>query len=167
MTCDSCKVVDTNGKVDPNIIGGDAGGRNDADTNCSGQATTQDFLSKLAESGDSLVVERARKNAAGTVLLLQHYPDKCPRKTFEDSLPPSRKGKVKVLCAFGHEHTQACNQKDESGVCIEILTGGGGGCCGPLVDLAGFTAVHLDGGSGASVDVESSSVRLPAGSCKW
>lgn len=160
-------VVDTNGKVTPDIIGGDQGGRNKADANCSGQAISQDFLEKIAQSGEDLVIERAKQNTAGTILLLQHYPGKCPRETFENALPASRKEKVKVLCAYGHEHTQGCEKKDKSGMCIDILTGGGGGCCGPIVDLAGFTAVHLDSGFGASVDVESSSVRLPAGSCKW
>lgn len=160
-------VVDTNGKVTPDIIGGDQGGRNKADANCSGQAISQDFLEKIAQSGEDLVIERAKQNTAGTILLLQHYPGKFPRETFENALPASRKEKVKVLCAYGHEHTQGCEKKDKSGMCIDILTGGGGGCCGPIVDLAGFTAVHLDSGFGASVDVESSSVRLPAGSCKW
>ena len=74
-----------------------------------------------------------------------------------------------MLCAYGHDHTQACDKKDPAtGLCIDILTGGGGGCCGPLVDLAGFTAVHLDDTGGvSSVEVENSSVRLPAGSCRW
>lgn len=108
-------MVDTNGKVTPDIIGGDQGGRNKADANCSGQAISQDFLEKIAQSGEDLVIERAKQNTAGTILLLQHYPGKCPRETFENALPASRKEKVKVLCAYGHEHTQGCEKKDKSG----------------------------------------------------
>ena len=160
--------IDTNAKVEPTIIGGDKTGRIHADMKCGGQATTQAFLQKIAESGEELLKKRAAENTAGTVLLLQHYPNKCPRDIFENALPAKRKGKVKVLCAYGHDHTQACDKKDEKGLCIDILTGGGGGCCGPLVSLAGFTAVHLGDSTGVkSVDVESSSVRLPQNSCKW
>ena len=33
-------------------------------------------------------------------------------------------GKVRVLCAYGHDHTQACDKKDPAtGLCIDILTG--------------------------------------------
>ena len=160
--------VDTNGRVEPGVIGGDKGGREKADEKCGGQATSQAFLVKLAESGEELVKERAMKSTAGTVLLLQHYPGHCPRGIFEGALPASRKGKVKVLCAYGHDHNQKCDKKDENGLFIDVLSGGGGGCCGPMVNLAGFTAVHLDDASGVkSVDVESSSVRLAANSCKW
>eukprot|EP00913_Durusdinium_trenchii_P021859 g20539.t1 len=164
-------VVDTNAKVEPTIIGGEKKGRAKADEKCGGQATTQAFLQKLTESGEDLLRKRAAENKAGqadTVLIIQHYPGKCPRDIFENSLPPARKGKVKVLCAYGHDHNQGCDLKDKDGICINILTGGGGGCCAPLINTAGFTAVHLDDSAGVkSVDVESSSVRLPPKSCKW
>lgn len=33
-------------------------------------------------------------------------------------------GQVRVLCAYGHDHTQACDKKDPAtGLCIDILTG--------------------------------------------
>ena len=64
---------------------------------------------------------------------------------------------------------------------MDVLSGGGGGCCGPMVwdlshrhsianrscsnargevNLAGFTAVYLDDQGGASVDVESPQARV-------
>ncbi|CAJ1447551.1 unnamed protein product [Effrenium voratum] len=160
--------IDTNGKVDPNIIGGDQSGRRLADLVCGGKAVGDAFLQTVAQAGVELLLERARNNTAGTVLLIQHYPGQCPRGLFESALPPARKGKVKVLCAYGHDHTQACDMKDPSGLCVDILSGGGGGCCAPVVNLAGFGAVHLDEQEGVqSVVVESDDVRLPMNSCEW
>jgi len=160
--------VDTSARLNPEDVGGNPRGRAQADALCGGRSVAQSFLNKTYEAGRRLVIERAKKNKAGTVLIIQHYPHFCPRDLFEESLPASRKGKVKVLCAYGHVHDQKCDKKDESGMCLDILTGGGGGCCAPLINRAGFTAVHLDSGSGvAAVDVESPEVRLPEGSCAW
>ncbi|CAE7779504.1 PAP7 [Symbiodinium sp. CCMP2456] len=160
--------VDTSARLSPEDVGGNPRGRASADALCGGRSVAQNFLNKTYEAGRRLVIERAKKNKAGTVLIIQHYPHFCPRDLFEDSLPASRKGKVKVLCAYGHVHDQKCDKKDESGMCLDILSGGGGGCCAPLINRAGFAAVHLDSGSGvAAVDVESPEVRLPAGSCAW
>ncbi|CAE7272928.1 PAP7 [Symbiodinium necroappetens] len=160
--------VDTSARLNPEDVGGNPRGRASADALCGGRAVAQTFLNKTYEAGRRLVIERAKKNKAGTVLIIQHYPHFCPRDLFEDSLPASRKGKVKVLCAYGHVHDQKCDKKDESGMCLDILSGGGGGCCAPLINRAGFAAVHLDSGSGvAAVDVESPEVRLPEGSCAW
>lgn len=47
---------------------------------------------KQHSAGDELVIQRAKKSTAGTVLLLQHYPGKCPRDIFENALPSWRKG---------------------------------------------------------------------------
>ncbi|CAE7237925.1 cal-1 [Symbiodinium sp. KB8] len=167
--------VDTNGAVDANgqllmdgAIGGDARGRRCADHLCGGHNVSQDFLRKVARAGQELVKERARKNTVGTVLLIQHYPGLCPRAVFELALPPARRGKVKVICAYGHVHDQNCDVRDENGLCIEILSGGGGGCCGAEVNQAGFSVVHLDDSGGvASVDVESPKVLVPLHSCIW
>ncbi|CAE7438636.1 cal-1 [Symbiodinium sp. CCMP2592] len=75
---------------------------------------------------------------------------------------------VKVICAYGHVHDQNCDVRDENGLCIEILSGGGGGCCGAEVNQAGFSVVHLDDRGGvASVDVESPEVLVPLHSCIW
>ncbi|CAE7409364.1 hypothetical protein AK812_SmicGene25001 [Symbiodinium microadriaticum] len=75
---------------------------------------------------------------------------------------------VKVICAYGHVHDQNCDVRDENGLCIEILSGGGGGCCGAEVNQAGFSVVHLDDSGGvASVDVESPKVLVPLHSCIW
>lgn len=75
--------------------------------------------------------------------------------------------KTQLLSAYGHTHDQKCDGRSADGVCTDLLTGGGGGCCGPEVNLAGFTAVALDDAGGFTVDVESSDVRMNNGQCKW
>jgi len=158
--------VDTNGKMDPNLIAGDAKARGVTDNLCGGQSVSQSFLKAVAQAGDELVVERAKKGTASTVLIIQHYPGLCPRALFENALTPQRRAKVRLICAYGHVHSQRCDV-EINGQCMDVLSGGGGGCCGPMVNLAGFTAVYLDDQGGASVDVESPQVRLAKDTCKW
>jgi len=87
---------------------------------------------------------------------------------FETSLPEARRGKVKVLCAYGHVHDQKCDGNDpDTGICTSILTGGGGGCCGTDVNFGGFTAVHLTADGSFVTDVESDYVRMKFGNCTW
>lgn len=158
--------VDTNGKMDPNLIAGNAKARGIADDVCGGRSVTESFLKAVAKAGDDLVVERAKKSTASTVLIIQHYPGLCPRALFENALTPERRAKVRLICAYGHVHSQRCDVKI-NGQCMDVLSGGGGGCCGPMVNLAGFTAVHLDDMGGAHVDVESPEVRVAKDTCKW
>ncbi|CAJ1459446.1 unnamed protein product [Effrenium voratum] len=160
-------MVDTNGKMDPNIIAGNPQARGIADNLCGGRPVSDAFLKKVAKAGDDLVVWRAQKSTASTVLIIQHYPGMCPRALFENALPAWRRGKVRVICAYGHVHDQRCDVKGPQGQCMEVLSGGGGGCCGPQVNLAGFTAVYLDDQGGAYVDVESPQVRMFKDSCAW
>ena len=68
---------------------------------------------------------------------------------------------------YGHTHNQQCDGTDSHGQCNEVLTGGGGGCCAPEVNLAGFTAVHLTEDGGYTLDVESEAVRMHGGQCKF
>eukprot|EP00930_Biecheleria_cincta_P025481 TRINITY_DN18146_c0_g1_i1.p2 TRINITY_DN18146_c0_g1~~TRINITY_DN18146_c0_g1_i1.p2 ORF type:complete len:195 (-),score=30.91 TRINITY_DN18146_c0_g1_i1:63-647(-) len=157
--------IDTNGMVEPSLLGGDWHGRAEADDLCGGVAVSAAFLQKVAEAGRALLVERARAGTARTVLILQHYPGLCGREIFEQALPAWRKD-VQILCAYGHVHEQRCEGFDAAGRCTNILTGGGGGCCAPEVSLAGFTAVHLDDNGNANVDLESPEVRVREGSCK-
>jgi hypothetical protein len=91
----------------------------------------------------------------------------CQRDVFEEALPADRKGKVRVLCAYGHMHTQRCDGTDASGNCDTVMTGGGGGCCGPQINLGGFTSVALDDEGGFVTDVSSDDVRMQSGGCVW
>lgn len=156
--------MDTNGMVDPSLLGGDWQGRAAADDLCGGVAVSATFLQTVAEAGRALLVERARAGTARTILILQHYPGLCQRDIFEQALPAWRKD-VRILCAYGHSRGQRCEGYDAAGRCVDILTGGGGGCCAPEVDPAGFTSVHLDDYGNAKVDMESAEVRVAQGSC--
>ncbi|CAK9062334.1 unnamed protein product [Durusdinium trenchii] len=158
--------LDTNAKIDPNQIAGNAKARGLADALCGGRDVSQNFLEALAKAGEALVLERAKLSTATTILMIQHYPGWCPRALFENALPPERRGKVRLICAYGHVHDQKCVVKGPQG-CMDVLSGGGGGCCGPKVNLAGFTAVHLDDAGGAWVDVESPAVRMEKDTCSW
>ena len=51
-----------------------------------------------------------------------------------------------VICAGGHVHSTGCIETDPTGnLCINILTGGGGGCCSANPSAAnGFYVVKFD-----------------------
>ena len=134
---------------------------------CGGTAPVASFLQKVGAAGSTLLAQRARNGTATTTLIIQHYPGQCSRDVFEDALPASRKNNSRVICAYGHTHDQKCNGEDEDGTCNDVLTGGGGGCCGPEVNLAGFTSVFLKDDGGYTLDVDSAQVRMHGGQCKW
>lgn len=164
--------IDTNANA-VDILGGNVDGHREAFIACGqgdmarGREVVSDFLHDVAKAGQDLLVERARQGTARTVVILQHYPGMCSRDVFENALPPARRSHVRVLCAYGHDHNQTCHGYDAEGNCETMLSGGGGGCCFPQVDFAGFAAVQLTDGGGFATDMESSDVRLPAGSCSW
>ena len=151
---------------DINGLGGDAGGHAQAFADCGGQAKVQNWLDMVGESGDALLRDRAANGTATSTIIIQHYPGLCGRDVFEGALRQGRK--TQLLCAYGHTHDQKCDKLDsEHNTCADLLTGGGGGCCGPEVNLAGFTAVHLDDKGGFVVDVDSDDVRMHNGQCQW
>jgi len=151
--------------VDVNGLGGDPNGHADAFNKCGGQGAVTDWLNKVGAAGDDLLRSRAANGTAKTVLIIQHYPGNCGRDTFTGALPSGRN--PSVICAYGHVHNQQCDTKDSNGKCIDVMTGGGGGCCSPNVNLAGFTAVALDDNGGYDLDVESEDVRLGNNQCGW
>ncbi|CAE7466482.1 PAP7, partial [Symbiodinium pilosum] len=57
--------------------------------------------------------------AQSQVLIIQHYPNLCPRDLFEKSLPVSRRGKVKVLCSSAEK----CRRKRAQG-CVTFKSSG-------------------------------------------
>lgn len=144
-------------------LGGDGQGHGQAFDGCGGAGEVESFLSQVAAAGLQLLEDRARFGTAKTVLILQHYPGSCPRSTFEAALRPGRE--VHVICAYGHDHNQACEGWDSRGNCNAILSGGGGGCCAPEVARAGFAAVRLTEDGAFQTDVDSGEVALPPGAC--
>jgi len=102
-------------------------------------------------------------------VILQHYPKLCQKDIFIDALPEWRKAQTKVLCAYGHVHEQRCDEVDASGNCITMLTGGGGGCCEPAIESAGFTAVSLtdEKDGGFKTEIATPRTQVPPGECQW
>ena len=151
---------------DLNGLGGNAGGHAQAFKTCGGQEAVQEFLTKVDSAGDRLLADRAANGTATSAVVIQHYPGHCGRSTFNANLAEGRN--VQLLCAYGHTHNQHCDHANgPNGTCSDVLTGGGGGCCAPEVNLAGFTAVTLDEMGGFSVDVSSPDVRMHSNQCQW
>jgi len=148
-------------------LGGDDRGHGQAFNDCGGPGQVEHFLSRVAQAGMDLVLERARVGTASTVVIMQHYPGACPRNEFLGALPAARQGKVNVICTYGHVHEQGCKGTDARGQCNDILSGGGGGCCAPSISPAGFVSVSLTDDGAFSTDVDSPSVMMPAGQCAW
>ena len=61
--------VDTSARLNPEDVGGNPRGRAQADALCGGRSVAQSFLNKTYEAGRRLVIERAKKNKAGTAPL--------------------------------------------------------------------------------------------------
>mmetsp|Transcript_2390 Transcript_2390/g.4364 ORF Transcript_2390/g.4364 Transcript_2390/m.4364 type:complete len:397 (-) Transcript_2390:201-1391(-) len=156
--------IDTN-VVSVHSLGGDLTGHQESFASCGGEGNVQAFLQSVHEAGLDLLRQRARVGTATTVLIIQHYPGECHRDVFEASLPTERVGKVQVLCSYGHVHSQECHGW-KNGVCDTILSGGGGGCCYPEINTAGFAAVELKDDGGFNSDVDSEQVIVPPG-CQW
>ena len=152
-------------------LGGDVGGHTESMKSCgkgdqkAGLLKMTSFLNSVAAGSDNLLRARAANGTAKSVIIIQHYPHEkaVVRKIFQGALGTR---KPQVVQAYGHTHNQDCDVTGPGG-CADVMTGGGGGCCHPEVNLAGFTAVNLDDHGGMTVDVTSPDVRLKAGECPY
>jgi len=154
-------VMDTNYQNVVHNKGCNAVGFKGAFRKCGGFAPVESFMSRVGAAGERLLDERARNGTASTTVILQHYPGSCQRERFQAALPAGRQ--TKVLCAYGHVHTQQCDGRDANNNCDVVMTGGGGGCCGS--HTAGFTAVHLTDDGGFVTDLSSQDVSIPRHLC--
>jgi len=150
-------------------LGGEPAGHMESFSGCGGGEVARGFMATVAKAGQELLKERAAKGYVKTVVILQHYPKLCQKDIFYDALPDWRKASTKVLCAYGHIHEQKCEGTDADGNCNVVLTGGGGGCCKPVIESAGFTAVSLtdtkDGGF--KTEIGTPATVVPAAECAW
>ena len=163
-------------------IGGDSTGHEECFASCGGWKAVRDFLYKVGKSGEELLVERAKRSSATTVVIINHYPTQGRRlktlfevaqMTFRRSAPGQQVRLSKVLTTYGHTHHQACHGKNEEGECDVVMSGGGGGCCKGDIPYTrpGFSAVHLKDDGGFTTDVEGVEVSLDqsgrGASCRW
>ena len=176
-------------------IGGDSSGHDAAFAACGGWENVRDFLWKVGAAAEELLVERAKRSTASSVLILNHYDNagrrlkqlySAARAQLGSANNKGRKGgggeasgkqneqraaPPAVLSAYGHTHNQGCHGVDTTtGQCELLMTGGGGGCCASDLpeSYAGFTAVHLTEDGGFTVDHNSESVRTKGtGECRW
>lgn len=149
-------------------LGGDSSGHRQMFATCGGQGSVAGFLGMIKQSGEDLLVDRAKKGKATTVLIINHYPG--IGSDLKNKFQGAAGGrKVNVLSAYGHTHQQQCDGRNSAGQCDLIMTGGGGGCCSSDLrgNYAGFTAVHLTEDGSFTSDVESSAVRNERGACSW
>jgi len=151
--------------VDDNGLGGNgwAGGSAAVPGAC-GMSVDQvkQFLRRKYEEGLALVEERARNTTASTVLIIQHYPkySNAPQELVAAFKKHNKK--ATVISAYGHDHSQECQEGPES-QCEHILSGGGGGY-GPA-GMFGFVAVHLDGMGGYSTKITDPDVTVHPDTC--
>ena len=109
---------------------GSAEGHDTAFQACGGAKVVTEFLHKVGASGEALLVDRAKKSDAQTVVLIQHYETEGARvkDLFEVARRKHGKPAARVLSAYGHTHDQGCHRHNaETGQCELIMTGGGGG----------------------------------------
>lgn len=108
---------------------------------CGSPKNLQASLASIKSASVKILQQRAAAAAASNVAILSHYPNNGFRASFLNQVPPAKLSKMAALNFFGHDHSQKCYGSDATGRCVELLTGGGGGCCGNADLPAGFTAV--------------------------
>lgn len=117
-------------------------------SNCGGFDKGCSYLGKITNATEQLLIKRAKTSTATNILIMQHYPEQAKRlmKLWNDNRM-SGHSNDKVWTIFGHAHLQNCNNRDsKTGECIEILSGGGGGCCMEH-SLRGFYVIGFDSNS--------------------
>ena len=103
------------------------------------------YLQKINNASEELLLSRAKYSKNKNFLLMQHYPEESERllNFFIANRDPDNISKAWSI--FGHAHDQKCKAYDsETGECAHIETGGGGGCCGLEFTTRGFYVIGFD-----------------------
>ena len=138
-----------------------------------------EYLGKMANASENMLIERAQESRNRNFLIIQHYPKNSNRllSLFKDNrvTKSAKSGDSSdiVWSAFGHDHKQKCqhySDKEET-TCDSILTGGGSGCCGERT-LRGFFVIDFDSNGQMTqpynIDNETISCQYPCGTRhKW
>jgi hypothetical protein len=127
--------LDLTSSLDPHGLGGNGwgprGGAHALLQACGGsEQRLRAQLARIDAASRELLQERAERSPHRNVVIIQHYPAGGARGPRELWLQRTRGGSGDtVLSAWGHVHTQRCATRLPNGRCVELETGGGGGCC--------------------------------------
>ena len=138
----------------PNEIGGGHGNTKTFD-NCSpngnyinGIEIGCNYLSKINNASESLLIDRAKTSDNHNFIIMQHYPQQSSRIlslfTHNRANTTINNNNDRIWSVFGHSHKQECRGHDKYGSCNEILSGGGGGCCIFEETIRGFYVIGFD-----------------------
>lgn len=124
--------LETSVLFDFNGLGGDGfgpkGGASQLLKNCgSSEENLKTWMQDVAKAGQRMFEERRDKSPNKNIAIFQHYPGNTYRAQWLAN-PLRQSERSGVLSFWGHTHNQQC-VKTENGKCVEVLTGGGGGCC--------------------------------------
>lgn len=147
----------------PNGLGGDGIGiKQDGqkegayytNVNCQvGKINVTDKLKTIYDAGINILIDRAKNTTNKNILITNHYSasnvpsDNMPAcENFRNIfISNSKQSDQTVICSGGHVHSTGCLQ-NVGGVCLNILAGGGGGCCtaNPGIGINGFYIIKFD-----------------------
>eukprot|EP01084_Bolivina_argentea_P237537 399195_1 len=111
--------------------------------NCGNEKIGCNYLQKIANASEQMMIQRAASSNNSNFIISQHYPSQGSRllNTFKANRKNNGKNDI-IWSIFGHTHKQECVHKNGN-VCDEIMTGGGGGCCVDFT-LRGFYVIGFD-----------------------
>jgi len=124
--------LETSEIFDFNGLGGNGfgptGGANQLPKHCGNSVDNlKSWMKDVANAGQSMFEERINQSPNKNIAIYQHYPGNSYRSQWLNN-PSKEVDRASVLSFWGHTHNQQCI-KSENGKCVEVLTGGGGGCC--------------------------------------
>ena len=124
--------LETSVVFDFNGLGGDGfgphGGANKLPQECGGSVDTlKKWMEEVSNAGQNMFESRVNQSPNKNIAIFQHYPGNSFRNQWLSN-PAREADRANILSFWGHTHNQKCS-KSENGKCVEVLTGGGGGCC--------------------------------------
>ena len=117
--------------------------------NCGNSTVACNYLAKIANATEMMMIERAKTSKNKNFLLTQHFPSvggKLLHEFKQNRINMNISEMETIWMAYGHDHEQECDgyvDNDRNGTCELIRTGGGGGCCNEGT-LRGFYVIGFD-----------------------
>uniref|UniRef100_A0A7S0G0S4 Calcineurin-like phosphoesterase domain-containing protein n=1 Tax=Pyrodinium bahamense TaxID=73915 RepID=A0A7S0G0S4_9DINO len=111
---------------------------------CGSADVLDDGLKQIQDASTRLLRNRSLAAEHGNVAIIGHYPDAFQGGANFRTMYLQDSPEANVFNFYGHTHVQQCEGTDESGQCVDFLTGGGGGCCSTGDTPAGFAVISWD-----------------------